>query len=441
LTILNQKLLYGGVLTELELPNYWELKNSAIHFEWNFGLKILPLEPGFIVVRGARQYGKSSWLQTQIFNTYTNFGKGCCAYLNGDSILNSEELYEEIKNLISFLNNSEVKRIFIDEITAVEKWEIAIKRLWDEGLSRSTLIITTGSNAVDLLRGSELLPGRKGKIDRNNYIFLPISFSEFCKQAAHSNLTEKFPLVENYLISGGSPIACKNLIEKSLIDPYIFQLTKDWILGAIAKSGRTRLQALAILNEVFLRGCSPVSLTKIARDSSAANNTVVLGYLEIFRENLILHRCFEQDFITQKIQFRKESKIPFVHLLAASAMQKEPFISTKTFELLSSMEQGKWYEWLVAQELWRREMMNSQTADSSLSYLKIGEKELDFFDGKFCYEVKKGKIIPQEFDWFVKKFPKKTLKVISNSSFHYFNVFGYTFEEFLLEKDLLPKEE
>lgn len=46
-----------------------------------------------------------------------------------------------------------VRRLFIDEITAVADWERGLKRVIDRGELRSVLVVTTGSRATDLRRG------------------------------------------------------------------------------------------------------------------------------------------------------------------------------------------------------------------------------------------------------------------------------------------------
>lgn len=109
--------------------------------------------------------------------------------------------------LLAFAQQAQVKRIFIDEITSVDNWEIVLKKMADQGKLEQILIITTGSQATDLRRGIEKLPGRKGKLARTNYIFTPVSYREFYR-VCHKVLGENTLIA--YLISGGSPIAGLN---------------------------------------------------------------------------------------------------------------------------------------------------------------------------------------------------------------------------------------
>jgi predicted AAA+ superfamily ATPase len=89
-------------------------------------------------------------------DTIFDFGKGTAFYLNGDDIPSSDLLEAEILKLVSSYSKvAKVKRLFIDEITAIDSWEKVIKRLWDRGELRDILVVTTGSKATDLRRGSE----------------------------------------------------------------------------------------------------------------------------------------------------------------------------------------------------------------------------------------------------------------------------------------------
>jgi hypothetical protein len=86
----------------------------------------------------------------------------------GDYIAGPDELERDLESLMSYFpQEASVRRLFIDEITAVAGWQKAIKRLADRGVLRKVLLITTGSKAGDIQREAELLPGRKGKLARS----------------------------------------------------------------------------------------------------------------------------------------------------------------------------------------------------------------------------------------------------------------------------------
>ncbi len=169
-------------------------------FSWDFGLAELPREPGIIVIRGPRQYGKSTWLEYQMRETLRDFGPGTALFLNGDYIAGPDELESDIESIMSYFpEETSVRRLFIDEITAVAGWQKAIKRLADKGVLRKVLLITTGSKASDIQREAELLPGRKGKLARTIYLFAQLPQTPQVHQAIG---TWTLPLVLRYAVLG-----------------------------------------------------------------------------------------------------------------------------------------------------------------------------------------------------------------------------------------------
>ena len=45
------------------------LKKAIFKFQIDFGLTELPKESGILLIRGARQYGKSTWLEQELYKT------------------------------------------------------------------------------------------------------------------------------------------------------------------------------------------------------------------------------------------------------------------------------------------------------------------------------------------------------------------------------------
>ena len=94
---INQALIQGKFELQGVLPHLETLSLAPFQFEVDFGLQKLPVEPGILLIRGARQYGKSTWLEKQIAQTIEEFGSGSALYLNGDILANKEELVSEIR--------------------------------------------------------------------------------------------------------------------------------------------------------------------------------------------------------------------------------------------------------------------------------------------------------------------------------------------------------
>jgi predicted AAA+ superfamily ATPase len=428
---INHLLSEGNIDREDMWPRIVEMESKAAQFRFEFGLDELPTEPGLITIRGPRQYGKSTWLDTELKWTIQKFGKGTAFYLNGDELSSLDQLEEEMKALHSAYDKSaKVKRLFIDEITAIKDWQKAIKRIIDQGLFRDVLIVTTGSKASDLRHGTERLPGRKGTLPQTDYIFLPISYREF-KLHAGRNFGDKTWIA--YLLTGGSPIACNDIFQFERLPEYFIQLTRDWILGEIVRSGRSRLALHQIFQVIFQKGCVPTGYASLARESGLANNTVASGYIEQLSDLLSILPSWPWDHQKKILKMRKACKFHFINLAAAIAFHPFAIRHVHEFEMLSPEVQASFLEWLVAQEIWRRSVLKKCDQPEALGFWASKDHEIDFVTpNKELIEVKRGRAGPLDFTWFNKVFPKEKLTVICNSPFETKQIAGMTIEQFLL---------
>jgi len=430
-SLINQQLINGS-LSQGVLPHVDNLVAMPYVFEQNFGLAALPIEPGVILVRGPRQYGKSTWLEQQIALTIKEHGKGTALYLNGDEISNYQQLIAEIRALIGLFSKSNIKRLFIDEITAVQDWQRAIKRLVDAGELKEVLLITTGSKASDLRRGIERLPGRKGTLERTSYIFTPISYANFKKKCGDQFKSNS---LYAYILSGGSPIGINALATTGKLPEYVTEIISDWIFGEFSASGRSRAQLLAILQSLYRMACTPIGQAKLARESGLSNNTVAQGYIELLADLMTVIPAYAYDSNRKISIFRKPCKYHFTNLLVALCWHpKKP----RSIEELKNLgpDLGSIFEWTAAQELWRRLCIEkSQDLPQHLDFWQSTEHEVDFIipSNQSYIEVKSGKTRATDFIWFLKSFHHENLTVISQSAFETERIRGITLEDFLLE--------
>ena len=314
---INELLLNGVIDTPGVFPHLDALQLMPYIFDVEFGIPEFSTETGMVMIRGARQYGKSTWLESHLRKCIIDFGAGSAFYLNGDEIRSMKDLIEEIRTLLSLFNpEAKSKRIYIDEITAIPDWQTALKRCADAGELRDCLIITTGSKAADLRKGTERLPGRKGKLSRTTFYFTPVSFDAFCRQA--SSLPDA-DLVPAYILSGGCPLAAVEILKSGNIPGYITEMIRDWIYGECAASGRDRSSLIGIMNVLIRYGGSPTGQAKIAREAGLANNTVAAGYLDLLMDICCLATSHPWDRKLHVPIRRKPAKYHFVNLLAAQS--------------------------------------------------------------------------------------------------------------------------
>jgi len=427
---LNQALALG----EIDRPGLWPrleaLEQRPFAFDIDFGLGELPVAPGIIVIRGARQFGKSTWLDTELKGTIEAFGKGSAFYLNGDDCADVNDLWNGLRDLDnSFAADAKIRRIFVDEITAVKGWEKAVKRLWDAGGIRKVLLVTTGSNARDLRRGSERLPGRKGQLLRTDFVFLPLSYASFASHA-RKRFKEKTWLA--YMLSGGSPALALDLVQFGSIAPASLQVIRDWIMGDVVGTGRSRIFLTHLMRAFFRFGGTSVGYNKLARESGFANNTVAAGYVEQLSDLLAVLPAWAYEAEKKAFNLKKPARFHFVNLAVALAFSPLAIRSVGEFEALPNSDQSIWLEWFVAFHLWREANLQNVENPEKLGFWQSRDNEIDFVDaeGNFV-EVKRGRAGPLDFGWFPRVFPGGTLTVISNSRFTTNSVTGLTFEDFI----------
>lgn len=427
---INQSLILGDIKTPGVLPHVDHLAVSPFIFKQEFGLDELPREPGVILIRGPRQYGKSTWLEQQVAATIQEFGPGSALYLNGDEIKDYKELAQELRLLATlFSPKSAVKRLFIDEISAVKDWQKAVKRIIDAGELAQVLLVTTGSKATDLRWGVERLPGRKGQLDRTQYIFTPISYQEFLKQCGDFF---KEDALYAYILSGGSPIGINALAATGRLPDYVCEIVTDWILGEFAATGRSRAHLLAVLQSLYRMAGSPVGQAKLARESGLANNTMAQHYIELLGDLMTVVPAYPFDPEKKITLFRKPCKYHFTNLLVALCWHPQKPRSIADLKGLGE-GLGPIFEWVVAQELWRRRCIANSENRDHLSFWQSKEHEIDFVepDQDLYLEVKKGASNPMNFSWFLRNFNKAHLTVINQNAFETERITGISLDQFL----------
>jgi len=432
---INQALSEGRVDEPGVLPKLDQLRQAPFVFRQDFGLDSLPEEPGIILIRGARQYGKSTWLQRMIEQTVKTYGGGTVFYLDGDEIRNQDDLREQIRTLIPlYRSTAPVRRLFIDEITAVTDWESALKLLIDRGELRDILVVTTGSQAADLRHGSERLPGRKGRLSRTSYVFAPVAFSDFVDKAR--DRLEHDDLVPAYVLSGGSPIALAELLAGGRIPDYVNELVRDWVYGSFARAGRSRASLLGVLDCLFRFAGSPVGQSKLAREAGLANNTVASGYVDALADLLSVGVSHPWDAHASRPNRRRPAKFHFTNTLVATAWHPLHPRTPGDVRSMPRQRLGELLEWAVAQELFRRAVIRGDDLPELLPHWSSKEHEVDFVVSPHSFiEVKAGTTNPLEFAWFPRALPNARLTVVSDSSYQTDRIRGLTMHAFLLGDD------
>jgi predicted AAA+ superfamily ATPase len=143
--------------------------------------------------------------------------------IEAESLESRHDLYSEIVDFCS--SREEYHLLLIDEITALDKWWLALKLAADEGALSNSLLICTGSSSQDLAEGADLLPGRRGRRYPLNFELLPVTCADV---ANHLSL-------EEFLLTGGGPWAVAEHLRSGAVPPFGYELYAGRIQGAQVK--------------------------------------------------------------------------------------------------------------------------------------------------------------------------------------------------------------
>lgn len=163
-------------------PHLLALDDQPVRLPADFVVDIDLQVPGVNVLRGPRQVGKSTDLKLLVDRALDEgWDNRAVIYLALD-LLEDQPMAELARSVrrAKELSGAKNALLLLDEVTSVQKWQGAVKSLWDAGVIRGDVVVCTGSSAVDLQQGAaERLPGRrKGGKD---YLVLPRSFANFAR--------------------------------------------------------------------------------------------------------------------------------------------------------------------------------------------------------------------------------------------------------------------
>ena len=122
------------------------------------------------------------------------------ADIEGAGITTVVRLRNAINSYVAWVRTSYPNQriyLFLDEITGVTDWGVTIRTLFRQGALTNATVLATGSHALDLARGGETAPGRRGEhhVDHPDWIMMPLAFRDYV--AAHApELVAALPAID-----------------------------------------------------------------------------------------------------------------------------------------------------------------------------------------------------------------------------------------------------
>ncbi|MFA5575476.1 MAG: ATP-binding protein [Brumimicrobium sp.] len=241
------------------------------------------------IITGIRRCGKSTLLLQVLKKNYED-----ALYLNFEDIRLTGFETSDFVRLKKEIEQRKLKVLFFDEIQLVEKWEIFIHQLLNEGYT----VFVTGSNASLLSKemGTHLT-GRHLSME-----LFPFSFSEYL---SYKKINSDEKALSGYLQTGGMPEYVKNNQPQ-----IITNLIDDIVVRDIAVRYATRnVDSLKQLLVYLISNVgSPVSANKLMGMFGIKSTTTILEYFAYFTDTYLLE-FLPQFSYSLKAQARNPKKI------------------------------------------------------------------------------------------------------------------------------------
>ncbi len=308
------------------------------------------------IITGIRRCGKSTLLLQLLKEHYES-----ALYLNFEDIRLAGFEYSDFVRLKSEIDRQDQKVLFFDEIQLVEKWEIFVHQLLNEGYT----VFVTGSNASLLSRemGTHLT-GRHLSME-----LFPFSYSEFLD---FHNIKSSEKSVADYMKTGGMPEFVKT--GQSLI---LNSLTDDIVVRDIAIRHNIRdvypLKQLAVY--LISNIGKPVSANKLTGIFGIKSATTLLEYFDYFQDSYLL------EFVPQfSYSLRAQTRNP----------KKVYTIDTGFIEAVSlsfSEDNGRKFENMIYLHLRRKYRELYYFKDKSECDFVVFEKDKPIQLVQACYEI------------------------------------------------------
>lgn len=223
-------------------------------------------------LRGPRQVGKSTLLKRAIHSLLRDRGVAPRSVLytdvEGAGLTTPVKLRNALEGYITWARSAlgpETRLyLFLDEVTGVKDWGTALRTLYRRGALTGVTVVATGSHALDLARGGEIAPGRRGEraVDELDWIMMPLAFRDyiaahdpglaavlptldlFDARQAYEAATElqlhqepMLALFDRYLTTGGYPHSMSEEAEKGTVGAGAYRIYRDAITGQMRRAG------------------------------------------------------------------------------------------------------------------------------------------------------------------------------------------------------------
>lgn len=227
----------------------------------------------------------------------------------------------------------------------MRNWQKAIKYLRDRGRLVNCTVVVVGSNSVDLRKGTELLPGRRGissePLDR---IQEPLKFGDYVtamnrdlgssiKKYRDHGISAILQMVEGgipddvyaltallsklnfyldeYFVVGGMPIAVTAFKRLGVIPDSVYKTYLDAVTNDLKSVGSNMAYVEQIMPNIIKSVCSPVSWRSLSRDTDIGSHHTVPEYVMTLADAFVLNVVYRYNMASDGPKYNGMKKIYF----------------------------------------------------------------------------------------------------------------------------------
>jgi predicted AAA+ superfamily ATPase len=328
--------------TDLHLRSVAEAPFRIIHHAER---RINLMQDRLYILRGPRQVGKTTILKKLIKTLITleRVDPRSVFYFAFDiaGLKDAAEVKDAVSSYIAWARSLRHKKgrfwIFLDEVTYTPEWAVGIKAVYDFGILEGCTLLATGSSAIDLRRGGERLPGRRGMFANQNDIdVIPMSFrslfsclypdvsiqtiDEFSPEDIfnraqgasyfHDEIQSTF---KKYLLAGGYPLSIIDLSTKGEITQGTYFTYQQAIMGDVTKLGKNEAILRELIGGILTKSAEPITWQILQQMTGIGSHNTVEDYVKSLEALFVLHLLHQVRHLGgTEISFRKRKKIYFV---------------------------------------------------------------------------------------------------------------------------------
>ncbi len=305
-------------------------------------LREISLDPFSLhFITGPRQVGKTTALKILIGRLLEQGREPkSILYYSCDELTDHRELGEVLDGYYRSRDAWGVDSsvIVLDEITFVKDWWRSVKTRIDQGLMSKDIVIITGSVSVDLLKQKETFPGRRG--NGKDMVLRPLDFNTYSRVvgdlelkrgdlddldtaiAANRMFSDRLRhLFDQYMMSGGFPLAIQDLHEHGKVTTETERAYMDWMRGDWNKAGKSDRYMKEVLSYLARARGTPVSWNGITSETSIDSPHTARSYVEVLEgmyAALVLHNLRPDG----RVEYKKNKKVhltdPFIMRLVSA---------------------------------------------------------------------------------------------------------------------------